>query len=241
MHDKRIHFIFSKNPTDDLVIKDLSELPTHEFRVLESGPEKLKRAFIESNVGLGDYLDEHPHYQSGKSASIVFRKVNNELLPKHSIAWGKAKADWHNNEYDLMNALQEMTKPSKKLENFSVDDIFGRVNDPSFHYEFEESVKAYNAGLYLAAAATGGIAMENILRLIIIKKLGRHKLPSKSYISWSLKVLDEKKILPGRLSGEVSGQISIRNSNSHTNDDPVRKETVDAIYRIINDLTLLLV
>lgn len=123
---------------------------------------------------------------------------------------------------------------------FGLDELIQKINSPSFEYELGESIKSYKNGLYLAAGATGGIALENILRLLIINRIGDKALPDKSYIWKSIEALNKKQILPGHLRAEVIAQNEIRNSNAHTNEDPVSKETVETLYRIIRDVSLLL-
>lgn len=138
--------------------------------------------------------------------------------------------------------LHGETARNEKLERYNVfglEEVVHKIKSPSFDYELGESISAYKQGLYLAAASTAGIALENILRLLIIKKLGKGKLPDKTYIYNSVIALDTKSILPGRLRAEVLKHTNVRNANSHTNEDPVRRDTVDNLYRIIRDISLL--
>lgn len=131
---------------------------------------------------------------------------------------------------------------SEKHESFNLhglNELVQKIDSPSFGYELGESVKAYNEGLYLAAASTGGIALENILRILIQRKTDAD-LPKNTYIKDSLAVLKIKGVLSNRLAASVSSLRDIRNSNSHTNNDPVRKTTVDHLYATIEDLARLL-
>lgn len=134
-----------------------------------------------------------------------------------------------------------------RLEKYELFNLYGlnelvrKINSPSFEYELGESIKAYKAELYLAAAATGGIALENILRILITRKLGPEKLPDKTYIGNSITALREGNIIPGRFAGKILGQKEIRNSNMHTNEDPVNKETVEDLYKIIIEVIRVLI
>ncbi|MEK4425468.1 hypothetical protein [Solibacillus sp. FSL K6-1523] len=65
---------------------------------------------------------------------------------------------------------------------FGLEEIVYKINSPSFEYELGESIKTYKSGLYLAAAATGGITLENILRILIVNRLGTDQLPKNTYI-----------------------------------------------------------
>ena len=150
--------------------------------------------------------------------------------------WGVNKADDDYSTYKLSKALEKAISPPIELTTVNTEEILDRVKDPAFRYEFGESAKAYNAGLYLAAASIAGIALENILRLIIVNKMRDNTLPKYSFIRDSVLKLDKENILPGRLRSRVWEKNGIRNSHSHTNEDPVRKETVESLHLIIEDL-----
>lgn len=152
-------------------------------------------------------------------------------MPKIGEIMGREFAELHGEKaraekYELFNL-------------FGLDELIQKIDSPSFEYELGESIKAYRSGLYLAAAATAGIALENILRVLIIKYFDKKRLPDKTYIDRSVRVLEEKKILPGRLRADILKSVGVRNANAHTNEDPVRKDTVDALYRIIYDVGIL--
>ncbi|MCS1383593.1 hypothetical protein NXZ75_15390 [Lysinibacillus sphaericus] len=65
---------------------------------------------------------------------------------------------------------------------FNLEQYVPMVKDEHFEYEIAEAIKAYRSELYLAATAVTGVAMENLLSIIIIKKCGEDKLPKRRYI-----------------------------------------------------------
>lgn len=238
LRDKDTHLIISKSEEDLLSFIDVNEMDREKFNQLASGSVKLRREFIKSVTKLDDYLDELHFNDLGRLAGLTFAQPNQLHLAESSKEWGAAMADWHYNQHLLTEALEKIVSPSINLTVVNTDEILERVNDLSFQYEFGESAKAYNAGLYLAAASTGGLALENILRLIIVKELGIDELPGETYIRTSLNKLNKKEVLPGRLHGAVDSLKNVRNSNSHTNIDPVKKTTVDHLFATIEDLSL---
>ncbi|RKD20997.1 hypothetical protein BEP19_15045 [Ammoniphilus oxalaticus] len=237
LHDSDTHLLFARDEEDGLTFIDCMAIDEDEFDHISSSSDKLMNKFVYSVSGLNDYLTVFHFSRLGEYAGISFSESNRGTLVGSARKWGVEKADDHYSAYKFSKALERAISPSIELATINTDEVLERVQDPSFQYEFGESAKAYNAGLYLAAASTAGIALENILRLIITKVFGRDKLPSKSYIIDSLLVLDRKKVLPGRLRNEVWAQNGIRNSNAHTNEDPVKKETVETLYRLINELS----
>lgn len=241
LRDKNTHLIFTSADVDEIEFFDFNETSREEFEKLSSSSEKIKDDFIKSIIGTDNYLAHQRLSQLGEFGGISFAKGNQHTLSNRSRQWGIEKADSHYNNYRFSLAFEKSLIPSSELIVVDTEKILERVPDPSFQYEFGESAKAYNAGLYLAAASTGGLALENILRLLIVKMLGEDELPGETYIRTSLKRLEKGNILPGRLHGAVDSLKNIRNSNSHTNEDPVKQTTVDHLFATIEDLSKFLV
>lgn len=235
LRDKDTHLLFIEGEKDELRFIDCNE--NSNFQQISSRSEKLVKMFITELTGIDDYLAVFPYYNLGEFGSVAFSEANRGNLQKRAERWGANKADSDYDSYGLVKAIEKATTPLTTLSVVDTDEILKNVQDPSFQYEFGESAKAYNAGLYLAAASTAGIALENILRLIIVKKVGKGKLPSQTYIRHSLTVLEKEQILPGRLLNETRAQNWVRNSSSHTNEDPIKKETVDTLFRVIDELS----
>ncbi|MEO4053415.1 hypothetical protein [Solibacillus sp. CAU 1738] len=239
LNDMNTHLVLSENDVDQIGFIDCKDMQHEEFSVLRKGPEKLKIEFIKSEFSITEYITDFHYYDLGEYAGLMFNEVNHGGLIERSKVWGIENADSHEMNYRFNKALQSAFEPSTLLSDLNTDLIIEKVNTPSFAYEFGESVKAYNAGIYLAASTTGGIALENILRILIKNKTSEH-LPKDTYIKDSLAVLKRNHVLSNRLAASVSNLRDIRNSNSHTNEDPVRKTTVDHLYATIEDLAMLL-
>lgn len=238
MHGNNSYLLFYKNEKDELLFKDCTSIELSDFDVLSERLSKFKKKFIQDTLQLDlDFISSLKLSDFVKYGALGLRSPDLNSISKSSGIHG---ADEDYKTYELNKALEQIIIPSSKTEIVDTASVLQKVNDPSFQYEFEESIKAYNAGLYLAAAATGGIALENILRVLIIKNFDKKRLPDKTYIDRSVRVLDEKKILPGRLRADILKSIGVRNANAHTNEDPVRKDTVEALYRIIFDVSILL-
>lgn len=153
---------------------------------------------------------------------------NPDDMPEMGTIRGREFAKQHSENYQK--------RKKERFNLYGLETLVPQVGSPSFEYELSESIASHRQGLYLAAAATGGIALENILRVIIKRRLGEKELPSKTYIRDSVSRLDKSSILPGRLKSRVLEKNGIRNSHSHTNEDRVRKETVESLFLVIKDL-----
>ena len=231
------HLIFTNGDSIDRVsFIDPADIEVDEFEKLSSSSRKTKKAYIDSIIGEKDCIEDIKISAIVEHGTFAFKSVNREYLLEASKKWGIEKADEHYQTYLFTKALENALNPNTELTVVDTDDILQRVQNHAFQYEFGESAKAYNAGLYLAAASTAGIALENILRLIIVRRMKDNTLPRNSFIRDSVLKLDKENILPGRLRSRVWEKSGIRNSHSHTNEDPVRKETVESLFLIIEDL-----
>ncbi|MGR6904766.1 DUF4145 domain-containing protein [Lysinibacillus sp. BSL11] len=238
LYEKNTQLLFSESDEDQIVFIDCSHISNEEFSLLTNGSEKLKKRFIKSLLNVDEYHVDIPFYNLGEWAGIAFSNGNRDSLIDLSYRWGTHLADSHENLYRFSKAFNSAIIPSTELGNIDTNVIIQKVNDPTFEYEFGESVKAYNSGLYLAAAATGGIALENILRLLIQAKT-KANLPQNTYIKDSLAVLKRENVLSNRLAASADSLKAIRNSNAHTNSDPVKKATINHLYSVIEDLSYL--
>ena len=208
-----------------------------ESRVFQQMPKFKQKEKIAEILSVSEDPKELFQVKYGFPAQAIIADKNHVTkdpsdMPKMGEIKGREFAELHgekarSEKYELFNL-------------FGLDELIQKIDSPSFEYEIGESIKAYKNNLYLAAGATGGIALENILRLLIIKRFGEKKLPYQTYIKKSVERLDEKRILPGRLRTDVLKYSDVRNANAHTNEDPVRKDTVDTLYRIIFEVGSLL-
>lgn len=238
IHERNTHILFYKHETDEISFMDCTHIPLVQFYDIDDNDSKFKRNLIKDILLLDlEYVASISLVNFIEFGVIALKQSNLEKIASES---GVSIANKHYKDYELSKAFKKAFTPSSKTQTIDTELIIQTVNNPSFTYEFGESVKAYNSKLYLAAAATSGIALENLLRILIIKNFGKKRLPDKTYIDRSVRVLDEKEILPGRLRADILKNIGVRNANAHTNKDPVRKDTVEALFRIIFDVSDLL-
>ncbi|MEY9979733.1 hypothetical protein [Lysinibacillus sp. RC79] len=236
-YNHHIDFHIFKNPSDGMTFcyqqfTTLGEMRAHDRLTEEQKREKLQRILGKFEVPLTVIQIKYGFILPAIIPDSNHVSEDPDDLPEMGLIKGRNYAQLHGDT---------LIKEKKERFNiFGLDEIVHKINSPSFEYELGESIKAYKLGLYLAAASTAGIALENILRILIANKIGENAIPDKSYIWKSINELDKKKILPGRLRAEILSQSEIRNSNAHTNDDPVRKDTVETLYRIVREIILLL-
>lgn len=237
-----IYLIFSKSDNDDLKIifateEDNTDLkadlgaPTHIFR---------KKLYTKYEIKQDIILKELRFHDIGKEMTLLFRIINQHQIPTFSKTQGSRIADLDYLELELQKSIRDSARPSNAYDNFDVDDLILKVKSESFEYEFTESIQAYNSELYLAASATAGIALENLLKTLIIRRLGAKSLPQKTYIRDFANVLETNSIIDERMANRVRGFNATRNSSSHTNTGKVSKEDVNQGYFLINELTSLL-
>lgn len=157
LRGENTHLIFSSDFKDNISFIECSKMESKVFQQLSSSSSKVKDSFIKSISGLEKYLFELHYSQLGEYAGIAFSTGNRGSLSEQSKILGIEEADNHFSGYELEKALEKVITPNTTLTIVNTDEILERVNDSSFQYEFGESAKAYSAGMYLAAAATGGM------------------------------------------------------------------------------------
>ncbi len=229
------HVIFVKSEVDSIEIMDCTCYSENEMAVLVDGPPKLKADFLNNKFNIVHYLEIMRYFEFINKIMLSTKENLNDFAYRE----GCQKADSHNLAYTFSLAVKEVVKPTIKTSVLNTDEIIEKVNDLSFQYEFGESVKSYNCELYFAAASAGGGSLENILRILITRKLGEEYLTENTYIITSLNTLKKHNIVKGRLYARIKAFNAIRNSNAHTNEDPVEKEVVEDLFRIIRDVSLL--
>ncbi|MEK4712296.1 hypothetical protein [Sporosarcina sp. FSL K6-5500] len=99
---------------------------------------------------------------------------------------------------------------------FDLEQFVLKVGDDHFEYEIGEAIEAYRQGLYLAATAVAGVALENIL-VLILKKEGLSSQTKGPYIKDCLKVLVDNSLLEDRKRREIMNFNNTRNGAAHSN------------------------
>lgn len=126
----------------------------------------------------------------------------------------------------------------EKEERFSLFDLERyvlRVDDKHFEYEIAEAISAYRQGLYLASTAVAGVALENIL-MLILKKNNLHSKVKGSYIKDFLKVLVDDTLLEDRKRREIMNFNNLRNGAAHSNSGKVMAQHAEEGLAIIKFL-----
>lgn len=212
-------------------------LEDSELNQLNTLPSHLKNTKILElvNIHENSCIDITMDYLS----SVYYHDANINVYKEKSYADGIKKADIDYNSFELATSLNEGFNSFKDLSNFAVldlDFIFSKVNDAEFKYELEESAKAYNAELYLASASTAEIAIETLLRIIIVKKMGKYKLPNETYILTSAKTLFNNRIIDERLFNRIKSINNLRHGIAHSATGEADKWDCEQILGLIKIL-----
>lgn len=171
--------------------------------------------------------------------SLTYKPQNIKYTNSKAYEDGLKSADDSYHTYTLAQLFKKSVTQYKELSNFIVlnlDLIFSKVKDNEFKYELEESVKAYQAELYLASATTAEISIETLLRIIIVKKLGKYKLPKESYILKSAQLLLQTSIIDKRLFNRIESINNLRHGIAHSATGEVEKWDCEQIFGLIKIL-----
>lgn len=234
-NNKLYNIIARSDTNSDVFCAKYKYLSNDEFLKFENSPTRVQ--------------DKELLYFIGEKAYI---SIINGILPDNCIyptdlsyckylikKEASYEADRDYNSIQLSNSLEKLSKSYNDLSNFNVlnlDTIFVNVNDDEFKYELEESAKAYNAELYLAAATTAEISIETLLRIIIIKKMGKFKLPKESYILTSAKLLSKNSIIDQRLFNRIESINNLRHGIAHSSTGEAEKWDCEQIFGLIKIL-----
>lgn len=116
------------------------------------------------------------------------------------------------------------------------EDIIKIVNNRDFEYALNESLAAYGNSLYLAATVTAGVALENLLVVILEKE----KISIETNDSTELGALSNKLLKNGVIDKREKNRIMLaakyRNLASHANKGRVIRNDAKTIYTEIFNL-----
>lgn len=107
-------------------------------------------------------------------------------------------------------------KKSERFDLFGIEEIIPIVDNEHFEHEMSEAIQCYKRKLYLAATAVVGIALENIL-VLILKKNGLYTPKIQPYIKDYSKVLVDNELLEDRKRREILNFNNTRNGAAHSN------------------------
>lgn len=231
-------FLLCQNEQDSVTNIQANETDNENYVKLDTAPVHIQKQYFfnVAKVAIDHVYKVRELNKLGGLCALGFHAVNHKSLDGTAYHLGAEEADFDYQGLTLDKSIEEKFKPSSNYHSFEIEPLIQKVDSESFRYEFEESIKAYNSELYLAAAAVAGIALENLLKLLIVRRLGRAMLPKNQFIKDLNLVLANNKIIDNRLYHRIQSYTPIRNSSSHTNDGKAKKEDAEHAYNIIKEL-----
>ncbi|MGC3770088.1 hypothetical protein ACPTGJ_03790 [Enterococcus faecalis] len=116
--------------------------------------------------------------------------------------------------------------------------IIKMVNDSDFEYAINESLAAYDHSLYLAATATAGTAMENLIKRILELENSPVSENETTELGELTGRLRKTKVINRRDKRRIMLAADFRNLASHANKGRVIRQDTKLIYQEIFNLAL---
>lgn len=143
-------------------------------------------------------------------------------------------------EMGKIKGRQIVFEQGNKIENrfslFEFQKYVLKVDDQHFYYEIGEAIEAYKHGLYLAATAVAGVSLENILKIIISRKIPNSKLRDIPYIKECLDELVKHGLMEDRKKRDIMNFNNTRNGSAHSNSGKVLAKHAEEGFTIIKHL-----
>ncbi|MEK5376544.1 hypothetical protein [Paenibacillus sp. FSL P2-0173] len=206
------------------------------------------KSFFKDEEEAKSYLDLPKHIQKDQFNKLL---IDNEIIDyfDYETHWygmdddphpdwdedvpvirGKGKAD---SDYDKKIAS------SKTIANiFNVEELVSTVNDEDFQYEYEEALRAYQEGLFLASSVTAAVALETLLKIAFVKTFSIDDLPKIYYILTLADKLKESGKIDERLHHRIKSVNELRRGVAHSKSGHVSKwdaEQVIGSIKVIAD------
>ncbi|QXE19498.1 HEPN domain-containing protein [Clostridium sp. 001] len=172
---------------------------------------------------------------------IYYNPLNLEFCKEKSYDDGCNEADDDYNTYKTTRLLKSAVESYKDILDFNILNlsyINKKVKDDEFKYEIEESAKAYKAELFLASSLTAQVSIETLLKVAIIKHLGKDKVPNHLYIYGLGKLLNDNGKIDDRLFKRIQAINDLRHGSAHSNTGTIEKwdaEQTLSLVRILVD------
>lgn len=127
---------------------------------------------------------------------------------------------------------------TKHYDHFDINQILVKVNDENFQYELEEAVKAYNADLFLASSITSAVAIENLLKMKIIKEFGEKALPAPKdrYIINFANILASHGLMTERLYQRIRSANELRRGAGHSKSGKLTSEDAEYMLSVVKSI-----
>ncbi|UZQ49800.1 hypothetical protein [Clostridium kluyveri] len=171
--------------------------------------------------------------------NIWYSPLNIEYCKTKSYSNGVDRADSDHIDYMRAGYLKSVVESYKNISDFNVldlDYINKKVQDDEFKYEIEESAKAYKAELFLASSLTAQVSIETLLKLAVIKYLGKTKLPNHLYIYGLGKLLNDNGKIDDRLFKRIQAINDLRHGIAHSNTGEIQKWDADQTLGLVKIL-----
>lgn len=203
-----VNFLFPSPSAKDEYDYKIDEFNSwDEYKEIHDLPEHIKEQRLLDIAGISDYTskdlswygesdDPHPNYDNS--------------IPKYQ---GNSCADKH---YKSMDTVKSKDNGLVQKDQFEEDSLIKKVNNEEFQYELNESIQAYNAGLYLASTAVSAVTIETLLKITFTSHYGEEALPRRYYILNLADKLHDGKIIDNRLYHRIKSFNELRRGASHS-------------------------
>ncbi len=239
-------FFFFRSEAEDYVKSVVaSEDQNEKYNSMIGAPDHIRLECLSEigQIDSGSILSEKKLSNIGSNAWTYFRNINHVNLPNASYTWGGEAADLEYLFHNFNQSLIAHKAPKADFHLFDISQIVSKVNDEDFQYEYEEAIKAYNAGLYLPSTITTAVAIETLLKNVIIQRLGERKLPRESrekYILNYANILLREGVISERLNHRIRATNELRRSAGHSKSGKVEQwdaeQAISCVKVIVDEL-----
>jgi HEPN domain-containing protein len=229
--NKTTFFLFIESDQDHVENIVATDEQNQEYNEMMSVPDHIREEYINQicSVAGNKVIKRKSLNDLAGLSSNAFARKHHGVIPGAGFKWGEKEADWDYRGYQLEIAIVKTVKSSADFPLFDIDAITARVNDDQFRYEFEESIKAYNAGLYLASSITAAVSVETLMKLLFIKHIGKSRLPQKYFITNLVEELKAKEIVDEKMYHRILSINQLRRGVAHSKTGKVEQWDAEQI------------
>jgi len=209
-------FLFTASNHDSQETIQATEEQNKVYESLLDVPKNKDREYVVDLCGIKeDQLLKILQLQElGEWAWVAMGKQNHERLNKYRYSWGSNAANNDFNSFEFSAAYKNALTPSSNYSLFDIAPIISKVNDEGFQNEFEETIKAYNAELYLASCVTAAVSLETVLKIALIRR--GIPLQDKKYILDYAKLLQRQGVINEKMLHRIIAANEIRRGSAHS-------------------------
>lgn len=221
------------NYADQFEQKNLQFITLGESKEFRRLPSHIQQEKVDDLIGRRDRPLSIIRVKYGFTADSIDGDPN--YVTKNPADMGEM-GEIKGREYAKIHGENARKEKEERFSLFGIEEIIPLVNDEHFEYEMSEAISCYRHELYLAAAAVVGVALENILSLIVHKRLGPKKAQNRQYTKDYLQVLVKEGLMTERKKRSILAFSAIRNGAAHTNTGKVQAKDAQLGFEIIRDL-----